>query len=129
MKNKYYILESSYKNNNKNIKRKYYVTIIDNYETEEYIINIGGINIKCISIQIPYKGNQAVILDISYYEKCSLKDILKKNKDMVQLIKCSLIFTLHHFPELKSFIFSDNSYIECKNKIRLCLADLYYIKY
>ena len=129
MKNKYYILESSYKHNNKNIKKKYYATIIDNYETEEYIVNIGGINIKCISIQIPYKGNQAVILDISYYEKCALKDILKKNKDMIQLIKCSLIFTLHHFPQLKSFILSDNSYVECKNKIRLCLADLYYIKY
>jgi len=38
MKNKYYILESPYKHNNKNLKKKYYVTIIDNYETKEYII-------------------------------------------------------------------------------------------
>jgi hypothetical protein len=129
MQNKYYILESSYKNNNKNINKKYYVTIINNYEAEEYIINIGGINIKCITIQIPYKSNQGVILDISYYEKCCIKDKLKKNKDMVHLIKCSLIFTLNHFPQITSFILSDNSYIECNNKTRLSLAELYYIKY
>jgi len=48
---------------------------------------------------------------------------------MEELIKCSLIFTLHNFTHITSFILSDNSYIECNNGIRISLTDLYYLKY
>jgi len=125
MVNKYFILETV----NNNITKKHYVTIINNEDDDEYIINIGGLKNTCIVIQVPYRNNQAIILDISYHEKCCLKDLLKKNKDMIELIKCSLMFTLHNFTHITSFILSDNSYIECNNGIRISLADLYYLKY
>lgn len=48
---------------------------------------------------------------------------------MVQLIKYSLIFILNNFQQITSFILNDNSYIECNDKTRLFLAELYNIKY
>ena len=128
--NKYFILESSLKNkNNKIIKKEYYATIINNFNENEFIINIGGLKNKCIIINIPNNSNEAIITDISFHKKCSINSLLKKKIDMIQLIKCSLIFTIHNFPNITSFILSDNSYIECNNGYRFSLAMLYYLKY
>ena len=79
-KNKYFILESSFINNNKNIKRQYYTTIINNNDTNEYIINVGGLKNSCIIINIPYNSNQATIIDISFHKKCSINSLLEKKK-------------------------------------------------
>ena len=128
--NKYFILESSFRNkNNKIIKIEYYATIINNYNEEEYIINIGGLKNKCIIINIPNNCNEAIITDISFHKKCYINSLLQKKKDMIQLIKCSLIFTIHNFPNITSFILCDNSYIECNNGSRFSLAMLYFLKY
>jgi hypothetical protein len=128
--NKYYILKSYLKNkNNKIIKKEYYATIINNKNEEEYIINIGGLKNICIVINIPIDCNEAIITDISFHKKCSLNSLLQKKIDMILLIKCSLIFTIHNFPNITSFILSDNSYIQCNNGYRFSLALLYFIKY
>lgn len=128
--NKYFILESSIKNkNNKIIKKKYYATIINNFNDDEFIINIGGLKNICIIINIPNNSTEAIITDISFHKKCSINSLLKKKIDMIQLINCSLIFTIYNFPNIISFILSDNSYIECNNGYRFSLAMLYFLKY
>jgi hypothetical protein len=129
MKNKYFILSSQFKYNNNNVKRKYLATIIKDSDNEEHIINVGDKKNKCITINIPFKNDEAIITDISFHEKCCINGILEKKKDMVQLVKCSLIFCLSHFSHLKKFIFTDNSFINCSNGSRMSLSLSYYIKY
>ena len=129
MKNKYFILSSQFRYNNNNIKRKYLATIIKDSDNEEHIINIGDKKHKCVTINIPFKSDEAIITDISFHEKCCINGILEKKKDIVQLVKCSLIFCLSYFSHLKKFIFTDNSFINCVNGLRMPLSLSYYIKY
>jgi hypothetical protein len=120
MSNKYFILESN---------KKYYAAIIDN--ESNYIINIGGIKNICVSIEInkDTSVNIAIIQTLGYHQRCVISDLLEKNKDMINLIQISLLFTVYNFSHINQFIFTDNSYVKCENKTILSLADLSYVKY
>jgi hypothetical protein len=100
------------------------------YETEhEYNILIGWLKIKCINIIINKKNNIAILELVQYHLKYSLFSDLKKGDEIIDLVKNSLLFVISKYPEIKYFELIDNSFILCKNKKRISLPDLTFVKY
>lgn len=119
----YYIIKSKISN----YVKYYYVNV---YETEhEYNILIGGLKIKCINIIINKKNNIAILELVQHHLKCSLFSDLKKGDEVIDLLKNSLLFVISKYPEIKYFELIDNSFILCKNKKRISLPDLTFVKY
>jgi hypothetical protein len=119
----YYIIKSKIDNYIKH----YYVNV---FETEyEYNILIGGVKIKCVNIIINKTNNIALLELFQHHFNCSLFSDLKKGDEVIDLLKNSLFFAVSKYPDVKYFEFIDNSFILCKNKKRISLPDLTFIKY
>jgi hypothetical protein len=119
----YYIIKS----NIDNYIKYYYVNIS---ETEyEYNILIGGVKIKCVNIIIDKTNHIAILELLQHHFKCSLFSDLKKSYEVIDLLKNSLFFVITKFPNIKYFELIDNSFILCKNKKRISLPDLSFVKY
>jgi len=115
---------------------KSYLFTIVNDRNKYYTIYVGGKNNKCITIIVEnnIKNIFATIQDINYNKKCILdyknkKHIFEKNRDMVDLIKCSITLTYNIFKHIKFFTLTDNTTITCKNNEKIYLSDFYYCKY
>ena len=120
----YYIIKSKIDN----YVKYYYVNVS---ETEyEYNILVGGLKIKCINIIIINKKNNIAMLELlQHHLKCSLFSDLKKGDEVIDLLKNSLLFVISKYPNIKYFELIDNSFILCKNKKRISLPDLTFVKY
>ena len=119
----YYIIKSKIDNYIKH----YYVNV---YETEnEYNILIGGLKIKCVNIIINKTNNIAILELFQHHFKCSLFSDLKKGDEIIDLLKNSLFFVVSKYHDVKYFELVDNSFILCKNKKRISLPDLSFVKY
>ena len=128
MSDKYYLLETKFIYNNKNVKRTYYITVIENNDNT-YNVNVGGLKNFCITIEIKKNKKIANIQTYGFHPKCCINGKLEKRKDMENFMKCSLVFTIGMFKNIHKFILTDNSYITCDNNRRLSLSSLHYIKY
>jgi len=119
----YYIIKSKIDN----YVKYYYVNVS---ETEyEYNILVGGLKIKCTNIIINKKNNIAILELVQHHVKCSLFSDLKKGDEVIDLLKNSLLFVISKYPNIKYFELIDNSFILCKNKKRISLPDLTFVKY
>ena len=104
----------------------YYVNVS---ETEtEYNILIGRLKIKCVNIIINKTNNIAILELLQHHFKCSLFSDLKKGDEIIDLLKNSLFFVTSKY-HVKYFELVDNSFILCKNKKRISLPDLSFVKY
>lgn len=119
----YYIIKSTLNNNTK----YYYVNISES--DYEYNILIGGIKIKCVNIIINKKRNVALLELFQHHQKCSLFSDLEKGDEVKDLLRNSLYFIISKYPVLKYIELIDNSFIICKNKKRISLPDLTFVKY
>jgi hypothetical protein len=119
----YYIIKSTLNNNTK----YYYVNISES--DYEYNILIGGIKIKCVNIIINKKRNVALLELFQHHQKCSLFSDLEKGDEVKDLLRNSLHFIISKYPALKYIELIDNSFIICKNKKRISLPDLTFVKY
>jgi hypothetical protein len=127
MPDKFYVIKSSINYKNKEYFKYYYVNILSN--KKENIILIGGLNIKCININIDKKINNGILELVQYHEKCSFFETLQEGFEMVNLVKNSLYFAIYTYPDIINYELVDNSFIACKNGKRVSLADLYFVKY
>jgi len=119
----YYIIKSKIDN----YIKCYYVNVS---ETEnEYNILIGGLKIKCVNIIINKTNNIAILELLQHHFKCSLFSDLKKGDEVIDLLKNSLFFVTSKYHDVKYFELVDNSFILCKNKKRISLPDLSFVKY
>jgi len=119
----YYIIKSKIDN----YIKCYYVNVS---ETEnEYNILIGGLKIKCVNIIIIKTNNIAILELLQHHFKCSLFSDLKKGDEVIDLLKNSLFFVTSKYHDVKYFELVDNSFILCKNKKRISLPDLSFVKY
>ena len=105
------------------INKYYYVNISEN--KFEYHILVGGLKIKCVSIIINKKNNNALLELYQHHIKCSLE----KGEEVIDLLKNTLYFISQKFPTIKYIEFIDNSFIQCKNKKKISLPDLSFAKY
>ncbi len=129
----YFIIERIIKKNNRNIVKKYYLTIIK--EKSFFILNVGKGNDICVSIDIPNKdqknipSNEANIAKIEYKKKCAINSIMEKNGELADLLKSVFDFIQINFDYINTFSFVDESIIYCENRQSISLCDLSYIKY
>jgi len=125
--NEYYIIQTKIINNNK--KLNYYVSII--YDKNNSIsIKFGNYkSYPCIEILVDPNSEIAILQNISNNIKCTINDSNIDNHNIILLIKISLHFIISKFDYINKFILTDNSTINCSEKINISLADLSVIKY
>lgn len=127
--NKYFIIKSTYPDEEGKIKNIYYYVSLKN-DDNEYILNVGNPKKSpCMIITID-NSNIATIQNVSFDEKkkCSLLHTKWDNGVIKNLVKCSLLLAISIFKNLKYFSLTDNSMIECGVE-KISLSDYYYVKY
>jgi len=126
----YYIIQTEVLSNNRIKKINYYVSIL--YDEDNYIsVKFGNYRTTpCIEITFQNDSEVAILQNISNDIKCTiLEDTSIHEHDIIILIKISLNFIVSKYLHIKHFTFTDNSTIYCSDKIKICLADLSFIKY
>jgi len=119
----YYIIKSKLGN-----KEKYYY--VNETENEfEYNILVGGIKIKCVNIIIDKIRKIALLELLQHHQKCSLYSDLEKGDEVKALLINSLYYINIKYPKIKYIELIDNSFILCKNKKKISLPDLSFVKY
>jgi hypothetical protein len=119
----YYIIDSKINN----IKKHYYVNITETDDEDNILV--GGLKMKCVNIIIDKIKNIGLLELLQHNFKCSLFTNLQKGEEVKNLIENSLHFVISKYPELKYIEFIDNSFIICKNKNRVSLPDITFVKY
>jgi hypothetical protein len=127
MTEKYYILKSNLNFNNKSFSKYYYVNLSST--KKEDTILVGGLNIKCVNIIINNKKKIGLLELVQHNEKCSFFETLKDGIETIDLVKNSLFFAANLYPDVLQYELVDNSFIICKNRKRISLPDLQYVKY
>jgi len=125
--NEYYIIQTKIINNNK--KLNYYVSIIYDKNNSISIKLCNYKSYPCIEVLIDQNSEIAILQNISNDIKCTINDSNIDNHNIILLIKISLHFIISKFHYVNKFILTDNSTINCSEKINISLADLSFIKY
>ena len=135
MESSYYILETVIEHNNRSKKIHYFVSIIYDENENNISIRFGNYkSIPCVEIiilheSIPY-SEIAILQNVSNDIKCTIFDDNNINEhDSILLTKIALHFVITKYPYIQHFLLTDNSLIDCSNNIKICLADLSFIKY
>ena len=125
----YYIIQTEILLNNRMKKINYYVSILNDDDNSIYVKFGNYKTIPCIEITFQKDSEIGVLQNINNSIKCSILSNNEYDHDIILLTKIALHFVKNKYLYIKYFILTDNSTVYCSNKIKICLADLSYIKY
>jgi hypothetical protein len=112
----------------------YQATIVKDSVSEMDRVSFGGRKKNCVQYSVYWDDEEKLYpnLDgLNYNEKCTINSDLnlEKKHGTIRMLKASLKFLCHIYPDINGILFKDYSVMKCLENVRISLSEFYIAKY
>lgn len=91
-----------------------FVAEVTNDKRNRSIIEIGGVDKKCITMEV-VDGHTANVIGLVYNERCCMSDAgLPASKGTISLVHAGIFFLADQFPNIQTVHYDESSYFKCR---------------